>query len=88
MEDEALVGRSLSRHYPHVFEKIKNKIKSQKIKKVANEAIENPEKAKNLKDENKQLKEMIKILKLEKGNLIAANVGLAERIRFLNQKFK
>jgi len=88
VEDEALVGRSLSRHYPEIFEKIKAEIQLAKAKKIVlNNAKETPQ-AKNLKEENEILKEQVRLLKKENEDLLIANVSLSERIRFLNQKFK
>lgn len=88
VEDEALVSRSLSRHYPETFRKIKEEIEIAKVKKIVlNNSKETPQ-AKNLKEENEILKQQIKLLKKEKEDLLVANVGLAERIRFLNQKIK
>lgn len=86
VEDEALVSRSLSRHYPNVFEKIKKEIELVKANKIVSLNSENPGSAISLKDENKFLKEQIKQLKKEKNDLITANVALADRIRFLNNR--
>lgn len=86
VEDEALVSRSLSRHYPDTFKKIKEEIDIAKIRKIVlNNSNETP-KSKNLKEENEIFKEQIKLLKKEKEELLVVNVSLAERIRFLNQK--
>lgn len=88
VEDEALVSRSLSRHYPNTFNKIKEEIEIAKVKKfVLKNSTETPQ-ARNLKEENEILKEQIKLLKKEKEELLVVNVSLAERIRFLNQKNK
>lgn len=88
VEDEALVGRSLSRHYPEVFEKIKKEIELFKTRKISlKNSVETPQ-AKNLKEENEILKEQVKLLKREKEELLVANISLAERIRFLNNKIK
>jgi predicted alpha/beta superfamily hydrolase len=88
VEDEALVSRSLSRHYPETFQKIKNEIELNKAKKIVlNNSKESPQ-AKNLKEENEILKEQIRLLKKEKEELLVANISLAERVRFLNQKIK
>lgn len=88
VEDEALVSRSLSRHYPDTFQKIKEEIELNKAKKIVlNNSKENPQ-AKNLKEENNILKEKIRLLKKEKEELLVVNISLAERVRFLNQKFK
>lgn len=88
VEDEALVSRSLSRHYPKTFKKIKEEIEIAKVKKVLlNNSNETPQ-ARNLKEENEILKAQVKLLKQEKEELLVANISLAERIRFLNQKFK
>lgn len=86
VEDEALLSRSLSRHYPEVFNKIKNEIELLKSKKISlNHKIEEP---KSMRDENIMLKEQIKLLKTENQELLSANVGLSERILFLNRRFK
>ncbi len=85
VEDEALVGRSLSRHYPNVFQKIKEEIELAKVKKIVSSNKEIPF-SNNLKEENEMLKELVKILKKEKEEILIANVALAERIKFLNQK--
>lgn len=88
VEDEALVSRSLSRHYPETFKKIKEEIDNAKVRKfVLKNSNETPQ-AKNLKEENEILKEKIRLLKKEKEELVNANISLAERVRFLNQKFK
>lgn len=88
VEDEALVSRSLSRHYPRIFNKIKEEIEINKVKKFILKNSGDSPQAKNLKEENEILKEQVKMLKKEKEELLSANVSLAERIRFLNQKFK
>lgn len=88
VEDEALVGRSLSRHYPGIFEKIKEEIQLAKARKIVlNNSKETPQ-AKNLKEENEILKEQVRLLKKDNEDLLVANVSLAERVRFLNQKIK
>ena len=88
VEDEALVGRSLCRHYPEVFQKIKEQIELNKTKKIVLSNSKETPQAKNLKEENEILKEQIRLLKEENDELIKANISLAERIRFLNQKIK
>ena len=88
VEDEALVSRSLSRHYPEIFKKIKEEIEIAKVKKVILNSSNQIPQAKNLKEANEILKEQITLLKKEKEELLSANVSLAERIRFLNTKFK
>jgi hypothetical protein len=88
VEDEALVSRSLSRHYPETFQKIKEEIELNKARKFVLTNSNDSPKAKNLKEENEILEEQIKMLKKEKEELMIANVSLTERIRFLNQKFK
>lgn len=83
VEDEALLSRSLSRHYPEVFDKIKAEIILSKEKKmVSNSPISEPE---SMKEENYRLKEKIKLLKKENEELLSANVSLSERILFLNR---
>lgn len=88
VEDEALVSRSLSRHYPETFKKIKEEIDTAKVRKIVLKNSNETPQAKNLKEENEILKEQVKLLKKEKEELLAVNVSLAERIRFLNQKIK
>ena len=88
VEDEALVSRSLSRHYPETFNKIKEEIERAKLRKFSLKNSKETEPGKNLKEENEILKEQIKILKKEKDDLLLANITLAERVRFLNQKIK
>lgn len=88
VEDEALVSRSLSRHYPNTFNKIKEEIDTAKIKKIILKNSNETPQAKNLKEENEILKEQIRLLKKEKEELLVVNISLAERIRFLNQKIK
>ena len=88
VEDEALVGRSLSRHYPEVFDKIKKEIELSKTRKISLKNSDETPKAKNLKEENEILKEQVKLLKKEKEELLVANISLAERVRFLNNKIK
>lgn len=88
VEDEALVSRSLSRHYPEVFSKIKDEIALYKAKKmILNNSVETSQ-SKSIKEENEILKEKIKKLKQENEELLVTNVSLAERICFLNQKIK
>ena len=69
-----------------ILGKIKEEIEKQKTRKVASteEIISNH----NLKEENRLLKEQIKMLKKEKEELISANVSLAERVIFLNKRIK
>lgn len=88
VEDEALVSRSLSRHYPETFQKIKTEIELNKVKKIVLSNSKETPQAKNLKEENEILKEQVRLLKEEKEELVKANISLAERIVFLNQKFK
>lgn len=88
VEDEALVSRSLSRHYPETFQKIKNEIELNKAKKIVLSNSKESPQSKNLKEENEILKEQVRLLKKEKEELLVANISLAERIRFLNQKIK
>lgn len=84
VEDEALLSRSLSRHYPEVFDKIKAEIILSKTKKmISNSTISEPE---SIKEENNILKEQIKLLKKENQDLLSANVALSERIIFLNKR--
>jgi hypothetical protein len=86
VEDEALVSRSLSRHYPETFKKIKEEIDTAKVRKIVLSNSNETPQSKSLKEENEILKQQIKLLKQEKEELLVVNVSLAERIRFLNQK--
>ena len=52
VEDEALVSRSLSRHYPETFEKIKEEIEIAKVRKIVLKTSNETPQAKNLKEEN------------------------------------
>lgn len=88
MEDEALVSRSLFRHYPETFKKIKEEIDTAKVRKIVLKNSNETPQAKNLKEESEILKEQVKLLKKEQKELLVINVSLAERIRFLNQKIK
>lgn len=88
VEDEALVSRSLSKHYPETFKKIKEEIDTAKVRKIILKNSNETPQAKNLKEENEILKAQVKLLKQEKEELLVVNVSLAERIRFLNQKIK
>lgn len=88
VEDEALVSRSLSRHYPEAFQKVKKEIELSKSKKIFLSSSKDNPQAKNLKEENEILKEQVKLLKKENDELLVVNVSLAERVRFLNQKIK
>lgn len=88
VEDEALVGRSLCRHYPNVFQKIKDEINLNKAKKIVLTNSKETPQAKNIKEENQILKEQIKLLKKENEEFLVANIALAERIRFLNNRLK
>lgn len=88
VEDEALVSRSLSRHYPQTFQRIKEEIELNKAKKIVLSSSKESNQSRTLKEENIFLKEQIKSLKEEKDVLISANVSLAERVRFLNQRIK
>lgn len=84
VEDEALLSRSLSRHYPEVFDKIKAEIILSKAKKrVSNGPISEPA---SIKEENNILKEQLKLLKKENQELLSANVSLSERVLFLNKR--
>lgn len=86
VEDEALLSRSLSRHYPEVFEMIKKEIESLKNKKTISMIQLNENNNQNLKDENLMLKEQVKLLKKQNLELLNANASLAERVVFLNNK--
>lgn len=79
VEDEALLSRSLSRHYPEVFGMIKKEIEISKSKKPISMLQLDENKSQSLKDE-------ILILKQQNSGLLIANVSLAERVVFLNNK--
>jgi len=87
VEDEALLSRSLSRHYPEVFEKIKEAINNNKNKNIFDNDSEDLVNE-DLKNENRILKEQIKLLQKEKDELIVTNISLAERVVFLNNNIK
>ncbi len=78
----------MCRHYPNVFQKIKDEINLNKAKKIVLTNSKETPQAKNVKEENQILKEKIKLLKKENEELLVANIALAERIRFLNNKVK
>ncbi len=78
----------MCRHYPNVFQKIKDEINLNKAKKIGLTNSKETPQAKNVKEENQILKEKIKLLKKENEELLVANIALAERIRFLNNKVK
>lgn len=86
VEDEALLSRSLSRHYPEVFGMIKKEIEISKSKKTISMLQLDENKRQSSKDEILILKEQIKLLKQQNSELLIANVSLAERIVFLNNK--
>lgn len=90
VEDEALVSRSLSRHYPKNFKKIKEEIDTNKVRKFLLKNSHETTQAKNFKEENEVLKAQVKLLKQEKEKekLLVVNVILTEIIKFLNQKIK
>ena len=78
----------MCRHYPNVYQKIKDEINLNKAKKIGLTNSKEKKKKKNVKEENQILKEKIKLLKKENEELLVANIALAERIRFLNNKVK
>lgn len=86
VEDEALLSRSLSRHYPEVFKIIKKEIEVSKGKKSISMLQLDENKSQSLKDEILMLKEQIKLLKKQNSELLITNVSLAERVMFLNNK--
>lgn len=87
VEDEAQVGRSLIRSYPSVFEKTKELILLQKAKKeIGKSKVGSISVDKKTKEQNKNLKEENKELKEKIDNLIKANIGLAERVRYLESR--
>ncbi len=89
VEDEARVGRSLLRSYPNVFEKVKIAIFLEKEKKnnkntIINKNRQSNEK-KNLRDLNNKLKEDNAKLKEKNEILLKSNIGMAERIYYLEK---
>lgn len=91
VEDEAGVSRSLSRHYPETFQKIKESIlleKSRKSKEFSNTSIVDKDKVYPLKNEVKSLKEENKKWQEKCDNLLVANIGLAEKIKQLEETLK
>ncbi len=90
VEDEARVSRSLSRHYPDTFAKIQEAILLSKSKKLKDDTgiIRKPKNDKNLKEEINKLKEDKISLQEKCDKLIAANIGLAQRIRYLESKIQ
>jgi len=90
VEDEARVSRSLSRHYPDTFVKIQEAILLSKSKNLKDDSgvIRKPKTDKNLKEEIKKLKEEKSSLQEKCDKLISSNIGLAERIRYLENKIQ
>lgn len=90
VEDEARVSRSLSRHYPETFTKIQEAILLSKSKNLKDDSgvIRKPKTDKNLKEEIKKLKEEKSSLQEKCDKLISSNIGLAERIRYLESKIQ
>lgn len=89
VEDEAKVGRSLLRSYPIVFERVKTAIFLEKAKK--NNGINlrknrQSNEKKNLRELNLKLKEENIKLKEKNEILLRANIGMADRIYFLEKQ--
>lgn len=87
VEDEAKVSRSLLRQYPDLFGKVKEQILLIKIKKEKKLPNRNKQ-VENLKEELKVSKEKAEISNKKTENLLKANIGLAERVRFLENELK
>ena len=92
VEDEAKVGRSLIRQYPKVLEKAQDAILIEKVKKgkakIGNISGRQVNEKKNLRDMNKKLKEDNKALKEKNEVLLRSNIGMAERIQYLEKQLK
>lgn len=87
VEDEAKVSRSLLRSYPDLFEKVKEQILLNKIQNDAQKP--------NINKKQNKLKEILEIekkknkdLNLKLDNLLKANIGLVERIRYLENELR
>lgn len=87
VEDEAKVSRSLLRSYPDIFEKVKNQILLNKIQNDSNKP-NNKKRQEKTKENLKIEKEKNKELNLKIENLLKANVGLVERIRYLENELR
>ena len=85
VEDEARVGRSLLRQYPLLFEKVKEEILLAKIKNEK-QPPNRSKQVEKLKSDLIILKEKNKILETKTDSLLNANIGLAERVRFLEKE--
>ena len=92
VEDEAQVGRSLIRQYPVVLEKAQDAILIEKVKKgkakIGNISGRQVNEKKNLREMNKKLKEDNKALKEKNEVILKANIGMAERIQYLEKQQK
>ena len=92
VEDEAKVGRSLIRQYPLVLEKAQDAILIEKVKKgkakIGNISGRQVNEKKNLREMNKKLKEDNKALKEKNEILLRSNIGMAERIQYLEKQIK
>lgn len=92
VEDEAKVGRSLIRQYPVVLEKTQDAILIEKVKKgkakIGNISGRQVNEKKNLREMNKKLKEDNKALKEKNEILLRSNIGMAERIQYLEKQQK
>ena len=95
VEDEAGVSRSLIRKYPSVLEKAQDAILIEKVKKgkakIGNISGRQVNEKKNLREMNKKLKKDNEELKEKNEILLKANIGMAERIKYLekqNEKIK
>lgn len=86
VEDEAKVSRSLLRSYPELFSKIKAEILSNKIKKELDKPKNNNCNQNKLREELKAEKAKNKELEIKIDNLLKNNIGMAERINFLEKK--
>jgi hypothetical protein len=90
IEDEAKVSRSLIRSYPSVFERAQDLILIEKVKKgkakIGNVSGRQVNEKKNLREANQKLKELNLFLKEKNEILLKANIGMAERIQYLEKQ--
>lgn len=73
------------RSYPELFSKVKAEILSNKIKKELNKP-KNDNSQNKLREELKTEKEKNKELEIKIDNLLKNNIGMAERIKFLENQ--
>lgn len=85
VEDEAKVSRSLLRQYPALFERVKEQILLMKIQKEKKLPNRNKQ-VQNLKEDLRISRDKIDNLEIKNESLLKANIGMAERIRFLEKE--